>query len=157
MIVFSNTTPFIALSCINRLELLPKIFEKVHVAQAVVDEYAQGGPIFVPPLTALPWVIPVADLRNSTISMLFELDRGEKQTILLARQFNADKVLIDERIGRNTAEYLGLSVSGTLGVLAKARSMGIINSFHDAAMLMQGKGIRYNTSLITRIARHLGE
>lgn len=91
MIGFSNTTPFIALSCINHLELLPKIFEKVHVAQAVVDECAQGGPIFVPSLPALPWVIPVADLRNSTISMIFELDRGEKQTILLARQFNADK------------------------------------------------------------------
>lgn len=55
--------------------------------------------------------------------ILFELDRGEKQTILLAREFKADRVIVDERIGRNIAEYLGLAVTGTLGVLSVAHDM----------------------------------
>jgi predicted nucleic acid-binding protein len=45
------------------------------------------------------------------------LDKGEKHT--LAIQKNADHVIIDEKIARNVA--MGLSVTGTLGVLLKAK------------------------------------
>ena len=157
MIVFSNTTPFIALASIGQLELLPKLFGKVHVAESVIDECAEGGRILVPNLRSLDWVTPVADEATSTLPILFELDRGEKQTIGLARKHGAAKVIIDERLGRRVAEYLGLSVTGTLGVLAKAKSTGLIPSFLDAAQAMRQQGIHYNAGLITRLAQHLGE
>lgn len=62
MIIYSNTTPFIALSSIDQLDMLPKIFGKVHVAKAVIDECAEGGRIIVPDITQLSWIIPVADV-----------------------------------------------------------------------------------------------
>jgi hypothetical protein len=86
VIIYSNTTPFIALSSIDQLDMLPKIFGKVHVAKAVIDECAEGGRIIVPDLTRLSWIIPVADEVDTALSVLFELDRGEKQTILLAKK-----------------------------------------------------------------------
>jgi len=88
---------------------------------------------------------------------LFELDRGEKQTIILARKNNADRVIIDERIGRRVAEYLGLNVTGTLGILVKAKRTGLISSFRNLAMDMREQGIHYNVALIERLAEHLGE
>jgi hypothetical protein len=157
VIVYSNTTPFIALASIGQLELLPKIFGKVHVAEAVIDECAEGGRVLVPNLRQLDWIVPVADDNDAALTVLFELDRGEKQTILLARKHNAQKVIIDERIGRGIAEYLGLNVTGTLGVLAKAKTLGVIDSFKDAALGMQRQGIYYNTQLIQNLAQHLGE
>ena len=157
MIVFFNTTPFIALASIGQLELLPKLFGKVHVAESVIDECAEGGRILVPNLRSLDWVTPVPDEATSTLPILFELDRGEKQTIGLARKHGAAKVIIDERLGRRVAEYHGLSVTGTLGVLTKAKSTGLIPSFHDAAQAMRQQGIHYNAGLITRLAQHLGE
>lgn len=157
MIVYSNTTPIIALASIGRLDLLSKVFNKVHVAQAVVDECSVGGRIFVPPLEELDWIIIVPDEENSHLTILIELDRGEKQTVLLARKHNADKVIVDERLGRSIAEYLGLSVTGTLGILAKAKSLGLIQSFQAAAFNMREQGIYYNESLILRIANRLGE
>jgi predicted nucleic acid-binding protein len=66
-------------------------------------------------------------------------------------------VIIDERLGRRVAEYLGLSVTGTLGVLAKAQSTGLIPSFHEAAQAMRQQGIHYDAGLITRLTQHLGE
>lgn len=33
---------------------------------------------------------------------------------------------MDERLGRRIAEYVGLKATGTLGVLAKAKSVGLI-------------------------------
>ena len=157
MIVFSNTTPFIALSSIDQLDLLPKIFGTVHVATAVIDECAEGGRIMVPSLTQISWVIPVADEASTHLTLLFELDRGEKQTILLAQKNKAEKVIIDERMGRSIAEYLELNVVGTLGVLAKGKQLGLIKSFRDAALDMQSQGIYYNASLINRMAQQLGE
>jgi hypothetical protein len=91
VIIYSNTTPFIALSSIDQLDMLPKIFGKIHVAQAVIDECAEGGRIIVPDLTRLSWIIPVDDEVDTALTVLFELDRGEKQTILLAKKHKADK------------------------------------------------------------------
>ena len=157
MIVYSNTTPFIALASIDRLGLLPELFGKVHVAEAVIAECAAGGRIVVPNLCKLDWVVPVADEPDAALPVLFDLDQGEKQTVFLAKKNVADKVIIDERIGRQVAEYLGLNVTGTLGVLIKAKSLGLIPSFSGAAMEMRRQGIRYNQKLIARLAAHVGE
>ncbi len=157
MIVFSNTTPFIALSSIDRIELLPQLFGKVHVSQSVIEECAAGGPISVPALDSLDWVVPVADEKTSDLPVLFELDRGERQTILLARKYPGSTVIIDERLARRVAEYMKLRVTGTLGVLAKAKSDGHIPSFYEAADAMRRQGLHYSPGLIVRLAQHLGE
>ncbi len=77
---------------------------------------------------------------------LLELDLGEKATILAAQEHQADLVLIDEKLGRNVAEYLGLRVTGTLGVLLKAKREGLIPSFVQAANSMRQRGIFFNLS-----------
>ena len=53
MIVFTNTTPLIALSSIDQLQLLPQLFGNLYIAEAVIDECAEGGRIVVPDLRAL--------------------------------------------------------------------------------------------------------
>jgi predicted nucleic acid-binding protein len=157
LIAYSNTTPFISLSSIGCLDLFPKLFGKVYVAESVIQECSSGGIIFVPNLKKLDWIIPVEDDNTKNYPMILDLDNGEKQTILLALKNKADKVIIDERIGRSVAEYLGLSVTGTLGVLAKAKSLGYIESFHKSALEMKNKGIFYNINLIEKIAKDLAE
>lgn len=81
----------------------------------------------------------------------------EQQTIALALKHNADMVIMDERIGRRVAEYFGLHVTGTLGILAKAKALGLIASFYETAMNMREEGIYFNAALISRLAQHLGE
>lgn len=157
MMVFSNTTPFIALSVINKLDLLPSIFEEIHVADSVIRECSEGGKIMVPDLSSLDWVISHNDLDNTMLPILLELDRGEKQTIALALKEKDSLVIIDEKIGRNIAEYMGLKVVGTLGVLVKAKRLKMIDSFKDEVYCMLEAGIRYHQGLIERIILELGE
>jgi len=157
VIVFSNTTPFIALSCINKLELLPKLFGQIHVVTEVIEECAAGGIIPVPDLRTLPWVVEIQPSQSITISILLELDKGEKHTLQMAKEMKANRVIIDEKMGRDIAEYLGLEVTGTLGILLKAKQNGWVESFTESAKAMSDQGIHYNKELIAKLAKVVGE
>jgi len=69
----------------------------------------------------------------------------------------ADYVIIDEKMGRNIAEYLGFSVTGTLGILLKAKQNGKITSFSNYVKIMRNLGIRYNINLVKKLAQQVGE
>lgn len=157
MMVFSNTTPLIALSSIGQLNLLPCLFTEVHLVSEVIEECAVGGTITVPDLHALPWVKVLESTQVQYPTVLLELDKGEKHTLDMVRKPNADWVIIDEKIGRNMAEYLGLKVIGTLGILLKAKQQNWIPSFREAAEAMMRQGIGYNHSLVDKLARQIGE
>lgn len=157
MKVFSNTTPLIALSAINQLELLPRLFGQVYITDEVLNECAVGGRIVVPNLREISWVIHTTYRPAMMPHILLELDWGEKATILAAQEHQADLVLIDEKLGRNVAEYLGLRVSGTLGVLLKAKRENLIPSFKHAAHSMREQGIFFQSRLIEKLAETVGE
>lgn len=157
MIVFSNTTPLIALSSIGQLELMPRLFGKVHVVSEVIDECATGGAISVPRLRTLNWVLEVQSTPIDQVTPLLALDRGEKHTLDMALKAKANRVIIDEKLGRALAEYLGLTVTGTLGILLHAKQAGWISSFRAVVAEMQEQGIRYHPALIEKLAASIGE
>jgi predicted nucleic acid-binding protein len=155
--VYSNTTPFISFAAIQRLDLLPKLFGIIRVTEEVIAECAAGEPIAVPDLRGLDWIIPIIAPSQPVPHILLELDRGEKTTLLAALADSADLVLMDEKLGRNMAEYLGLRVTGTLGTLLRAKRMRLIESFVGAAAEMRARGIFFNVRLIGRLAGTVGE
>lgn len=55
------------------------------------------------------------------------------------------------------AEWLGLAVVGTLGILLKAKEQGLIPSFHQAVAWMQANGIYYHPALVAKLGRLAGE
>lgn len=157
MIIFSNTTPLIALSSIGQLDLLPQLFGEIYVVDTVVEECAKGGKILVPDLTKLDWLRCVENKNYPKNPLLMVLDDGEKHTIEAALAMQADYAIIDEKLGRNLAEYLGLNVTGTLGILLKAKQQNKIPSFIHCVKAMQQQGIRYNNQLVEKLAKHIGE
>ena len=64
---------------------------------------------------------------------------------------------IDEKIGRNMAEYLGLHVTGTLGILLKAKQQGLIPSFIESVKAMQNRGIYFHEALLQKLAKTVAE
>jgi predicted nucleic acid-binding protein len=56
------------------------------------------------------------------------LDEGESEAIALAVESSARLLLIDEKKGRRAARRLDVPVTGALGILAKGRRMGDVDS-----------------------------
>jgi predicted nucleic acid-binding protein len=104
VIVVSNTTPLIGLASIQRFQLLEQLFREIHIPQAVYDEAVvagreEGGA--KREVQTATWIktLPVKD-RLAVDMLLGELDLGEAETIVLAREIDADWVLMDEKKGR---------------------------------------------------------
>ncbi len=88
MKVVVNATPLIALSLINRLDLLPALFEEIVVPRAVYEEIVVqgGGRVGAAALSNATWMQVKGPDRLLTIEpLLLGLDAGELQVLLLAR------------------------------------------------------------------------
>ena len=60
-----------------------------------------------------------------------ELDAGEAEAIALAFEQKAELLLMDERLGRETARYFGLNYTGVIGILIEAKQKGLIGSIKE--------------------------
>lgn len=126
--VVSNTTPLIALSVIGHLDVLRALYTEILIPPAVHAEIMAGrikhaGAI---ELNHAPWIRVVSLKDTRRASLLVDLDRGEAEAIALALELDASLLLVDERLARRYAQRVGLSISGTLGVLLKAKERGFI-------------------------------
>lgn len=97
MKVVVNATPLIALSLINRLELLHQLFDRVIVPTAVYQEVATQGANMpgAMELASASWISVQMPKTSPTIEpMLMGLDLGELQVLLLANEIKPDWVII---------------------------------------------------------------
>ena len=77
---------------------------------------------------AVPWVEVIPAGQNPSESFVTaSLDPGERAAIALALDRKADLLLMDERAGVEEARRLGLTATGTLGILARGAERGFID------------------------------
>ena len=105
-----------------------------------------------------PWirVIEVRDKRLKNILQLV-LDEGEAEAIVLALEVNANLVLLDDREARLQAKRLGLRVTGTLGILLRAKRLGLIESLKEELNKLKETSFRISKSLEEEILEKAGE
>jgi len=70
---------------------------------------------------------------------------------------DADVVIIDDMNAKKHAKYLKLPVTGTLGVLIKAKKMGYIEQLKPILSGMVQNNIYLSDTLISRCLREDGE
>jgi hypothetical protein len=121
MIVVVNTTPLISLACIGQLDLLKKLFGQILIAEAVYQEI-KAKQSFAYNQIDNDW-ITVKTIQGQLYKqiLLAQLDAGEAETIILAKEMNADFVIIDENLGYRSATNAGLTAIRTLSILLRAK------------------------------------
>lgn len=86
-----------------------------------------------------------------------QLHDGEVEVMILAKEIAADVVIIDDANAKKHAKYLDLPVTGTLGVLIKAKQKGYIDELKPVLQRMVENGIYISQSLIELCLKQVGE
>lgn len=161
MIVVSDTTPLIALSVLQRFDLLRQLFGQIHIPRAVYDEAVVSGREVggaKGEVSAAVWIriVEVQD-RLAVEVLLDELDLGEAETIVLAREIGADWVLMDERKGRRKLAQMEMPKVGTVGILLKAKQIGILSTIRPELEKLRHQGFSISQAVIEAVLRQAGE
>jgi len=153
-VVVSDAGPLIALAGCGLLDLLPAVFDAVHIPHAVLEEASadrsrSGASEIAAFAQAHAQVHPN---RSDAIqaNAAKHLGEGEAQALGCG-------VLMDERRGRQTAMRQGLVLFGVLGVLLQAKRIGKIDHIAPALDQMQTKGYRVSQALIDATLKLAGE
>jgi predicted nucleic acid-binding protein len=154
MIVVADTSPINYLLLIGHVQILPELFRQIVVPPTVLSELqATEAPEEVKVwLTRRPeWlhVQPAKDINASLVG----LDEGEQEAISLALEISADLVLIDEAAGRQAALRLGLNITVTLGLLARAAKAGLID-LKTAVERIQQTSFHVSPTVIQALLQH---
>lgn len=136
MRVVSDTSPISNLAIIGRLEILARQFGKVSIPSTVHRELSRlehdAGSRAIRDALTQGWIqvetTATSDLARNLAS---SLDAGEADAIALASESAADLLIMDESAGRSAARNLGITMTGTLGVLLKEKRAGGLDSMRE--------------------------
>lgn len=157
MIIVANTTPIISLASIGRLDILEKLFGKVMIPEAVYQEIkAKPGYGYEQVDASFIEVRAIQGFLYKDF-LLTQLDSGEAETIILAKEVNADFVIIDENLGYRIANNAGLTAIRTLSLLLKAKEKGHIEQVRPLLDEMITKGRWYSSAVYRAFLEKAGE
>lgn len=89
--------------------------------------------------------------------LLKDLDIGESEAIVLAKENNISDILIDEYKGRKIAIAHGLSPIGTIGILLQAKKRGIIREVRSELDILIANHRRISPNLYEKALQLAGE
>jgi predicted nucleic acid-binding protein len=154
MVVVADTSPLNYLVLIGEIQLLPQLYRRVVIPQAVIDELRHpAAPAPVAEFAANPpdWLeiarVDVAEQPASSVTIA-TLDAGEIAAITLAAAHPGALLLMDETAGRAEAARRGIRSTGTLGILRDAAAVGFVD-LPSAFQKLQATSFRLPTGVIT--------
>lgn len=158
--VIINSTPLIALSNIRKLHLLKDIYGEVFIPRAVYNEIsAKPESVCKKAVDDSLDFIHVQDIKNQMAKSMYktQLHDGEVEVMILALETDADLVVIDDANAKKHAKYLELTVTGTLGILIRAKQEGYIKSLKPLLEEMVEKNIYLSKKIIDKCLEIAGD
>jgi uncharacterized protein len=155
-IVVSDAGPLISLGRLDLLSVLPALFASVQVPEQVLRECAarpnnaDAARITIAMQTG--WVLPCGMQAVEPSP----LGRGERAAIARALSIGAG-LLTDDHAARVHAQSLQLAVTGTLGVLIRAKRAGLLASVAPQIELLRASGQRFGKDVVGLVLAAAGE
>ncbi len=133
----------------KELELIKKLYGKIITTKIVAEEYGK----------ILPEWIEIKDVKNKKYQAELEsiIDKGEASAIALAVEVRNCTIIIDDLKARNLAKRIGLNLTGTIGIILKAKQVGIINSVKPIMTKLKQTNFRLTEKLEEDILKASGE
>lgn len=154
-----DTSPWIALSACGQISLLRKLYDTVMIPITVNEEILAGGKsqIGLQELNEADW-LQVVELQDPMkVMFLHELDQGEAEVIILAKEQKVHEVILDEKVARIQARVPGLTVVGTLGLLLRAKKQGLLREIRPLIEEILRADIYIHRDIVQGVFQKAGE
>lgn len=162
--VVSDASVLICLGALGQLHLLRTFYQEILVPEAVWQEVtvaaaSRPGAQETIHASRQGWLtVKTPSNRALVTSLQTTLDTGEAEAIALASQLGAGLLLMDESDGRSVARSLGVLVTGTLGVLLRAKQTGVVPELKPLLdTLIAQHSFRLSRSLYEQALQQVGE
>lgn len=118
-VVISDASCIILLDKIHELSILKNLYSYIYITEEIANECLKELP---------EWIIikPVKDSKYYDFLTTF-LDSGESSAIALYMETESPLLILDDLKARKYAKKMNLNITGTLGIIHKAKEKGLIN------------------------------
>lgn len=144
--IISNTSCLIVLDNIGMLDVLKELYGKVFITEEVSKEFGKTVPDWIE-------VRRVSDNKYLKLMKNF-VDLGEASTIALAVETDDIVIILDDLKARKLAQKLNLKITGTIGVLIKARKRNIITSTQEVLNKLRNEGFRISDEIEKEFSKY---
>lgn len=159
-----SASPVILLGKIGRLSLLKSLKRSILVTPEVAREVGSTSPEAIAMQKAIDekWIsIMQSDVSQIEAIVKGELSKGEMEVIALSLKLKSEGsdvlAVLDDKPARHTAEALGISITGTLGIIIYAARVKQISSQEAIECIehLLGIGARLDPLLVRRVIREI--
>ncbi|MBO0798115.1 MAG: DUF3368 domain-containing protein [Blastocatellia bacterium] len=150
--VIADTSPIQYLYQIELLDVLNVLYGQITIPEAVASELKVGrdGGISLPDVTSIDWMTIKRPLGHALLPIVPDLGPGEREAIALAIETNDSLLILDDALARRHAQLLKIKITGTLGVLLKAKQTGHLKAVEPALVRLEALG--FFLDVVTRSA-----
>jgi predicted nucleic acid-binding protein len=154
-----NTSPLFYFHRIGLFELFNKLYGRITVPEAVKKELKEGQTQGedVPRLESYPW-IQIKDVSMpGYLRLIADLGPGESEVLALASNHPTALVILDDKLARRIAEMQGFRLTGTAGVLLRAKRKGLVPALKPLVKNLLDLEFRLKPELVKEILELAGE
>ena len=154
-----DASPVILLAKVRRADFLLSLPNQLVIPEVVEREIA-SGPADSP---AANWLEQnTSHLEHPNVSLspdvaAWDLGTGESSVLSWALQRRSWTLVLDDLAGRRCAKDLGLSLTGTLGVVLLAKEDGLIDEVAPIVKALTDVGLWASDTLVGAVLREAGE
>lgn len=148
-VIISDTSCFIILTNIGNLDLLHQVYGQIITTPDIAAEYGE----------ILPDWVEIKSVKDQYRQRLLEMqiDKGESSAITLALEIPDCTLILDDYKARRIAEQLGIPFTGTIGVIIRAKLMGIIPSIKPLLEKIQQTDFRLTSEIVNQAIKEAKE
>jgi predicted nucleic acid-binding protein len=153
-----NASPLIVLAKIGRLDLIANLCDEILLPEPVLEEIL-AGPKDDPARHALAagWGrrIALGPIPSGLIE--WGLGAGETSVLAVALEHRSCTAILDDAAARAAARTFDIPTLGTLGLLVRAKALGLIASAGRAIQDVREAGLHLDDATVAAALRQIGE
>ena len=147
--VIVDTSCLIVLENIESLFILERMYGTVFVTPTIQREFGKELPPFAE--------IKSAQNRKYEALLRSVVDPGEASAIALCLEVDEPLLILDDRKARTIAREAGIPLTGTIGVIVKAKETGIVSAVSPLLERLSESGFWMSDELRSHVSKLSGE